>query len=74
MSRDLVISVEENLLAEASNKAASENQTIDQLMQQWLVEYVERRNRVERYRELMRRLDYVRAPEQRLTRDELNER
>ena len=74
MSRDLVISVEENLLAEATSKAASEHQTIDQLMQQWLVEYVERRNRVERYRELMRRLDYVRAPEQGLTRDELNER
>jgi len=74
MSRDLVISVEEKLLAEATSKAASEHQTIDQLMRQWLAEYVEQRTRVEHYRELMRRLDYVRAPEQRLTRDELNER
>lgn len=74
MSRDLVISVEEELLAEATSKAASEHQTIDQLMQRWLAEYVAGRNRVERYRELMQRLNYVRAPEQRLTRDELNER
>lgn len=74
MSRDLVISVEEDLLAEATSKAASEHQTIDQLMRRWLAEYVARKDRVERYRELMQRLSYVRAPEKPLTRDELNER
>jgi hypothetical protein len=74
MSRNLVISVEEELLAEAANKAASEHLTIDQLMKQWLAEYVAGKNRIECYRDLMRRLSYVRAPEQRLTRDELNDR
>jgi len=74
MSRNVVISIEEELLAEATNKAASEHLTIDQLMKQWLAEYVAGKSRVERYRELMRRLSYVRAPEQRLTRDELNDR
>jgi hypothetical protein len=74
MSRDLVISVDERLLAEASGKAASEHQSLDQLVQQWLSEYVAGQDRVERYRQLMRRLSYVRAPERRLTRDELNER
>jgi hypothetical protein len=73
MSRDLAISIEAKLLAEATSKAASEHQTLDRLMQRWLAEYVEGRNQVEQYRELMGRLDYVRAPEQRLTRDELNE-
>ncbi|MGH7953987.1 MAG: hypothetical protein ACREFE_18995 [Limisphaerales bacterium] len=74
MSRDLVISVEENLLAEATSKAASEHQSIDQLMQQWLADYVARQNRVERYRELMKRLDHVRAPAEKISRDEMNER
>jgi recombinational DNA repair protein (RecF pathway) len=74
MSKDLVISVEEKLLAEATSRAASEQQTLDQLMRQWLKEYVERKNRVEHYRELMQRLSYVRAPGWGLTRDELNER
>ena len=74
MSRNVVISVEEELLAEATSKAASEHQTIDQLMRKWLAEYVGRKNRVDQYREMMERLSYVRAPEQHLTRDELNER
>ena len=74
MSRDLVISVDEQLLAAAESKAAGHHQSIDKLMRQWLTEYVERQNRVERHRELMKRLDYVRAPEKPLTRDELNER
>jgi hypothetical protein len=74
MSRDLVISIEETLLAEATSKAASEHRTIDELMHQWLAEYVHRKNRIEQHRELMERLSYVHAPERRLTRDELNER
>ena len=74
MSRDLVISVDETLLAAATNKAAGEHQSIDELMRQWLTEYVERQNRVERYRELMKRLDHVRAPAEKISRDEMNER
>ena len=74
MSRDLVISIEETLLAKATSKAASEHRTIDELMHQWLAEYVDRKNRVEQHRVLMERLSYVHAPERRLTRDELNER
>ena len=74
MSRDLVISIDEKLLVEASGKAASEHQTIDQIMRRLLAEYVERKNRVERHRELMQRLSYVRAPAEKVSRDEMNER
>lgn len=74
MSRDVIISVEEKLLAEATSKAASEHQTIDQLMRKWLADYVGGKNRVAQYREMMKRLSYVRAPQRHLTRDELNER
>jgi hypothetical protein len=74
MSRDLVISIDEKLLAEASGRAASEHQTLDQLVQQWLAEYVAGQDRIARYRQLMGRLNHVHAPEHPLTRDELNER
>ena len=74
MSRDVVISVEDELLAEAMSRAASEHQTIDQIMRRLLAEYVERKNRVERHRELMQRLSYVRAPAEKVSRDEMNER
>lgn len=74
MSRDLIISVEEKLLAEASDKAASEHRSLDQLVQEWLTEYVAGQDRAGRYRQLMRRLSHVRAPAQKISRDELNER
>ena len=74
MSRDVVISVEEELLAEARRRAASEHLSIDALMQKWLSEYVAGKKRVERYRELMQRLSYVRAPAEKVSRDEMNER
>jgi len=74
MSRDLVISVEEDLLAEAKSRAASEHLSIDALMQKWLTEYVAGKKRVERNRELMQRLSYVRAPLEKVSRDEMNER
>ncbi len=73
MSRDLVISVEENLLAEAQSRAASEHQSIDQIMNRLLAEYVEQKSRLEQHRELMQRLDYVSAG-RKFTRDEMNER
>jgi hypothetical protein len=74
MSRDLVVSVDEQLLAEASGKAASAHESLEELVRGWLAEYVAGQNRIGRYRELMRRLDYVQAPRQKLTRDEMNER
>jgi len=74
MSRDVVISVEEELLAEAQRRAASEHLSIDALMQKWLAEYVAGKKRVERHRELMQRLSYVRAPAEKVSRDEMNER
>ena len=73
MSRDVVISVEEELLAEAKSRAASDHQTIDQIMCRLLAEYVERKDRVERHRELMQRLSYVSAG-RKFTREEMNER
>ena len=74
MSRDVIISVEENLLAEAKTRAASEHLSIDTLMKKWLTEYVAGKKRVEHYRELMQRLSYVRAPIEKVSRDEMNER
>ena len=38
MSRDLVISVDEQLLAEASGKAASAHESLDELVRGWLAE------------------------------------
>jgi hypothetical protein len=74
MSRDLVISIDEQLLVEASGKAASEHQSLDVLVNRWLAEYVAGKNRVERYDQLMKRLGRVRAPEGKISRDEMNER
>jgi hypothetical protein len=74
MSRDLVISIDEELLVEASGKAASEHQSLDVFVRQWLAEYVAGKNRVERYQQLMRRLNHVRAPARKISRDEMNER
>ena len=73
MSQDVVISIEESLLAEAKSRAASEHLSIDQLMYQWLAEYVAGKKRIERYRELMERLSYVEAG-RKFTREEMNER
>jgi hypothetical protein len=73
MSRDVIISVEEGLLAEAKSRAASEHLSIDTLVQKWLAEYVAGKQRVERYRELMQRLSYVSAG-RKFTREEMNER
>ena len=74
MSRNLVISIDEQLLVEASGKAASEHQSLDVLVSRWLAEYVAGKNRVERYDQLMKRLSHVHAPERKISHDEMNER
>lgn len=79
MLKNITLSAEESLIAEARRHAALRNTTLNQLFREWLADIAgepgeDEQQRIRReYDELMERLSYVRAG-RKFTRDEMNER
>ena len=79
MLKNITLSADEALIREARRQAALQNTTLNALFREWLERFVTqqdveaRRQAVERYDELMRRLSHIDAG-RKFTREELNER
>ena len=73
MVKNITLSADEQLIRKAREKAAREQRTLNAVFREWLAQYVGRDDVVKKYRELMSRLEHVRAGRT-FTRDEMNER
>lgn len=73
MMKNITLSVEESVIAQARRRAASENTTLNELFRTWLERYISQPLAVQQYDELMSRLDYAQAG-RKFTREEMNER
>jgi hypothetical protein len=71
--QNITLSAEDELIARARAKAATENTTLNQKFRAWLSAYVGQDRRAQGYMALMERLEHVRSG-RRFTRDEANER
>ncbi len=74
MLKNITLSASEELIRLAREKAAEEGSSLNERFREWLSQYLGGNKRVEEYRALMKRLNYVKAPEKKPTRDEMNER
>jgi hypothetical protein len=61
------------LIRRAKERARQQGTTLNAAFRKWLAEYVQGGDRAREYRELMKRLDYVRAG-RKFTREEMNSR
>ena len=73
MMKNITLSVEEAVIAQARRRAAAENTTINELFRSWLERYVAQPLAAEQYETLMAKLEYVK-PGRKFTREEMNER
>ena len=73
MMKNITLSVEESVIAQARRRAAAENTTLNELFRTWLERYVSQPLAAQQYEALMNRLDYVEAG-RKFTREEMNER
>jgi len=73
MIKNITMSAEDLLIERARKKARQEHKSLNELFRQWLSNYAAREDRGKAYRDLMKRLSYVKSGK-RFTRDELNER
>jgi hypothetical protein len=73
MMKNITLSVEEAIIAQARKRAAAENTTINELFRTWLERYVAQPSAAEQYLELMESLSHVNAG-RKYTREEMNER
>jgi hypothetical protein len=71
MMKNVTLSVEESVLAQARRRAAAENTTLDELFRTWLERYIAQSLAVQQYEALMNRLDYAEAGRS-FTREEMN--
>jgi hypothetical protein len=71
--KNITLSANESLIAEARRSAGEERTTLNALFRQWLQNYVCRGAVPDRYRTLMDRLGYANAG-RRFSREESNER
>ncbi|MFT4638000.1 MAG: hypothetical protein ACI8T1_001318 [Verrucomicrobiales bacterium] len=71
--KNITLSADEALIAEAREAARAQKTTLNQLFRDWLVEVAGRRDREQRIVTLMERLDYVDSGGP-FTREEMNER
>jgi hypothetical protein len=72
--KNITFSVDEELIEEARELARSRGRTLNEEVRQWLEDYTGRQQRVEAFREAMRRMSYVRTGGRKFTREEMNER
>ena len=73
MLKNITLSAEERLIAQARDEAGRRGTTLNAAFRQWLSAFVEQERTAQGYQDLMSRLDYAR-PGRRFTREELDER
>ena len=73
MYKNITLSAEEEWIARARAKAASEKSTLNELFRRWIRQYVERGKTENEIDMVMESMDYVYSGKK-FTRDELNER
>jgi hypothetical protein len=71
--RNITFSADPDLIERARVKARQQKKTLNAAFREWLEDYTGRRDRVKEFRELMKRLEYVR-PGRKFTREEANSR
>ena len=71
--KNITLSADEHLIEMARNKAREQHTTLNAAFREWLVQFTAQQDRAKQYKDLMRRLRYVRA-DRHYSRDELNER
>jgi len=71
--KNVTISVDEGLLRRARQRAGAEHRTINELVREWMGQYVGQASAAASYEALMRRLDHV-SSGRRFTREEMHER
>jgi hypothetical protein len=73
MLKNITLSAEDRLIAQARQRAQRERKSLNAVFREWLAGYVGKGARAVRYRELTRKLKHVSAGKK-FSRDELNER
>jgi hypothetical protein len=73
MYKNITLSADEEWIARARAKAASEKSTLNELFRRWIRQYVERGKTENEIDMVMESMDYVYSGRN-FTRDELNER
>jgi hypothetical protein len=74
--KNITLSAQDHLLAEARKKAANNGTTLNSLFREWLIQYTtdqQRDQAVENFYRLMNKTSYVRVG-RKFTREEMNER
>lgn len=72
--KNITLSADERVIEEARAVARQRRTTLNAAFREWLHDYTGRKRAGGEYRELFRRLDYVRLGKARFGRDEMNER
>ena len=72
--RNITLSADEGLIADARRRAAAENTTLNAKFRLWLEEYVGRERQAAKALEIMRELQGKLRVGRKLTREEMNER
>jgi hypothetical protein len=72
--KNITLKVDENLIEAALEQAQAEHTTIDELVQGWLEDYVQRERRTTQAIAVMRELQGKLRVGRKLTREEMNER
>jgi chlorite dismutase len=71
--KNITLSADEHLIEQARNKARAQHTTLNAAFREWLLQFTAQPDSAKEYRDLMRRLRYVKA-DRHFSRDELNER
>jgi len=71
--KNITLSADEHLIELARNKAREQHTTLNEAFREWLGQFTAQPGSAKEYRDLMRRLRYVKAGRH-FSRDELNER
>lgn len=72
--KNITLKVDENLIEAALEQAQAEHTTLDELIQSWLEDYVQRERRATEAIAVMRELQGKLRVGRKLTREEMNER
>lgn len=73
MVKNITLSADEGLIRKARQRAAREKKSLNSVFREWLEQYANRQEASKEYRELMKRLDYVKSNGP-YAREEMNER
>jgi hypothetical protein len=73
MTKNVTLSAEEQLIAQARRRAQLERKTLNSVFREWLAAYVGRGAAVEKYRRLSNELKHISAG-RKFSRDEMNAR